>query len=128
MRLQPRRKSKFPKRTQFTTHRRVNLASANAPVKQAKANAQHHTDDISYPVVYIGAAIEAWLDEFNGATEGARTDEDRQQTKSARPRQWEGECGEGDEVHELVAALGRGGRRLQGPEHRNGQGERHDYG
>ena len=30
----------------------------------------------------------------------------------------EGERGEGDEVHELVAALRRRGRRLQGPEHR----------
>ena len=40
-------------------------------------------------------------------------------------RQREGECGEGDEVHELVAALRRWGRRLQGPEHRDGQGERH---
>ena len=31
-------------------------------------------------------------------------------------------------MHELVAALRRWGRRLQGPEHRDGQGERHDYG
>ena len=34
----------------------------------------------------------------------------------------------GYEVHKLVAALRRWGRRLQGPEHRDGQGERHDYG
>jgi hypothetical protein len=27
-------------------------------------------------------------------------------------------------VHQLVAALGRRGRRLQRPEHRDGQGER----
>ena len=31
-------------------------------------------------------------------------------------------------MHELVAALGRWGRRLQGPEHRDTQGERHNYG
>ena len=31
-------------------------------------------------------------------------------------------------MHQLVAALGRGGRRLQGREHRDAQGERHDYG
>ena len=31
-------------------------------------------------------------------------------------------------MHELVAALRRRGRRLQGPEHRDTQGERHDYG
>ena len=37
-------------------------------------------------------------------------------------------CGEGYEVHQLVASLRRGGRRLQGPEHRDGQGERHHYG
>ena len=28
-------------------------------------------------------------------------------------------------MHELVAALRRRGRRLQGPEHRDGKGERH---
>ena len=31
-------------------------------------------------------------------------------------------------MHELVAALRGRGRRLQWPEHRDGQGERHDYG
>ena len=31
-------------------------------------------------------------------------------------------------MHKLVAALRRGGRRFQGPKHRDGQGERHDYG
>ena len=36
-------------------------------------------------------------------------------------------CCENRKVDELVAALGRGGRRLQGPEHRDGQGERDDY-
>ena len=31
-------------------------------------------------------------------------------------------------MHQLIAALRRWGRRLQGPEHRDGQGERHYYG
>ncbi len=125
VRLQSRRKPKFPKRTQITISRRICLAPANAPIKQAASNAQGHADDVRYPVVDVGAAVEAGLDEFNGAAEGARADEDGQQPEAARAGQWEGECGEGDEVHQLVAALRRRGRRLQGPEHRDGQGERH---
>ena len=31
-------------------------------------------------------------------------------------------------MHQLVDALRRRGRRLQGPEHRDSQGECHDYG
>ena len=31
-------------------------------------------------------------------------------------------------MYQLVAALRRRGRRLEGPEHRDGQGERHNYG
>ena len=46
--------------------------------------------------------------------------------KRPRAGQREGKCGEGDEVHQLVAALWRRGRRLQGPEHRDSQGERHN--
>jgi hypothetical protein len=106
----------------------MSLVPANAPIKQATANAQDHADDIRDPVVDVGAAVEAGLDEFNDAAEGARADEDRQEPNAARAGQREGECGEGCEVHELVASLGRWGRRLQGPEHRGGQGERHDYG
>ena len=104
----------------------MNLASANAPVHQPAANAQDHADDICDPVVDVGAAVEAGLDEFNCAAEGARAYEDRQEAKAAGARQREGECGEGQEVHELVAALRRRGRRLQRPEQRDGQGERHD--
>ena len=99
---------------------------AYAAVEQAQANTQYDTNDICDPVVYVRAAVEAGLDEFNGAAKGARADEDRQKPKTPRAGQGEGECGEGDQVHELVAALRCRGRRLQGPEHRNGQGERHD--
>ena len=74
--------------------------------------------DVRDPVVDVCAAVEAGLDEFNGAAEGARADEDGQQTNAARAGQREGERGEGDEVDELVAALRRGGGCLQGPEHR----------
>ena len=101
---------------------------AQAPIKQAQADAQNHADDVCDPVVDIRAAVEAGLDEFNGAAEGARADEDRKQPEAARARQREGEGCECHEVHELVAALGRRGRRLHGPEHRDGEGQRHDYG
>jgi hypothetical protein len=106
----------------------MSLASANASIKQAAANTQDDAQDIRDPVVYVGAPVEAGLDEFNGAAEGARADEDWQQANAARAGEREGKCGKGDKVHELVAALRRRGRRLQGPEHRDGQGERHDYG
>ena len=102
--------------------------AANAPVKQAKANAQDDAHDVRDPVVYVGAAVEAGLDEFDHAAKCTRADEDGEQSDAARVRQREGECGEGDEVHELVAALRRRGRRFNGPEHRDGQGERHNDG
>ena len=128
MRLQSRRKSKFPKRTQFTTYRRISLASAKASVQQPASNAKEDAHDVRDPVVYVCTAIEAGLDEFNGATIGARTDEDWHQPKAARACQWEGECREGYEVHQLVASLRRRGLSLQWPEHRDGQGERHNEG
>ena len=125
MRFQSRRKPKFPKRTQFTIYRRISLAPANTPIKQATANAQDHANDIRDPVVEIRAAVVAGLDEFNDTPKGARADEDRQQPEATRAGQREGESGEGYEVHQLVAALRRRGWRLQGPEHRDGQGERY---
>ena len=99
--------------------------SANASIKQAAANAQDDTDDIRYPVVHFGASIKAGLDEFNGTAISAGGDEYRKQPKAARASQREDQCGEGYKVHQLVAALGCRGRRLQGPEHRDGQSERH---
>ena len=105
---------------------RERLAFTNAPIKQTAANAQTHTDDIRDPVVEVGAAVEAGLDEFNGAAECTCADEDRQQANATGSRKREGECGEGDKVQELVAALRRRGRRLHGREHRDGQGEGHN--
>ena len=98
------------------------------PIDQCEHNSEPYTCNIRYPVVDVGAAVEAGLYEFNCAAEGARADEDWQQADAARARQWEGECGEGDEVYELVAALRRRWWRLQGPEHRDCQGDCHDYG
>jgi len=106
----------------------MTLTSAQAPVQQTTSNAQDHAHDVCNPVVDFGAAVEAGLDEFNGTAEGTRANENRQETKAARAREREGECGKGDEVHELVAAIRRRGRRLRGPEHRDTQGERHNYG
>lgn len=71
------------------------LASSNAPIQQATADAQDDASDIRNPVVKVGAAVEAGLDEFNGAAEGTSTDEDRQQAHAARARQRERKCGEG---------------------------------
>ena len=103
------------------------LAPAQATVEQATAYANYHAHDVRDPVVEVGAAIEAGLNELDGAAKRARAYEDRQQPEAPRARQREGQRGEGYEVHELVAALGCGRRRLQGPEHRDGQGERDDY-
>ena len=43
----------------------MSLAPAKTPVQQAVANAQGHADDIRDPVVYVCAAVEAGLDEFD---------------------------------------------------------------
>ena len=97
------------------------------PVQQPASNAQGHARDIRDPVVDFGAPVEAGLDEFDRAAEGTRADEDGEQSDAAGAGQREGECGEGDEVHQFVAALRRWGR-FQGPEHGDGQGERHGEG
>ena len=55
----------------------MNLAFANAPMKQCATNAQNHTNDICDPVVDVGAAVKAGLDEFNGAAVYTCADEDR---------------------------------------------------
>ena len=52
------------------------LVPAQAAVQQAQANAQDHADNVRDPVVDVGAAVEAGLDQLNGAPEGTRADED----------------------------------------------------
>ena len=55
----------------------MDLASAKAPIKQARANTQDNPNDICDPVVYVGASVEAGLNELDRPAEGARAEEDR---------------------------------------------------
>jgi hypothetical protein len=98
--------------------------AAQAPVEQPTAYADYNANSVSHPVAHVGAAVKRGLYELNEAAEGARANEHCNQPQAARTGQREGECGEGDEVHELVAALGRGRGRLEGPEHGHTQGDR----
>ena len=50
---------------------------AQATVEQATAYANYHAHDVRDPVVDVRAAVEAGLDEFDGAAKRARADEDR---------------------------------------------------
>jgi hypothetical protein len=99
--------------------------AAQAPVEQPTAYADYNANNVSHPVAYVGAAVKRGLYELDEAAEGACTNEDRNQSQAARAGQWEGECCEGDEVHELVGALGRGWRGFQWPEHGHTQGDGH---
>ena len=99
--------------------------AAQAPVEQPAAYAEGDADCVSHPVAHVCAAVKRGLYELDEAAEGACTNEDRNQPQAAGAGQREGECGEGDEVHELVAALWRGRGRLEGPEHGQGQGDGH---
>ena len=96
-----------------------------ASIHKAADNTNDHADDVCDPVVHVGASVEAGLDEFNGAAEGARADEHGEQANAAGAGQREGQRGEGGEVNELVAALRRRGRLVHGPEHCDAQRERH---
>ena len=96
--------------------------TAQAAVQQAQANTQDDADNIRDPVVEVGAAVEAGLDEFNGAAEGTCAYEDRQQSDAACAGEREGERREGYEVNQLVAALRGWGRRLKRPTARRAKG------
>ena len=99
--------------------------AAKAPVEQPAAHADGDANNVSHPVAHVGAAVKRGLYELDEAAEGACTHEHRDQPQAARAGQWEGECGKGNEVHELVAALGCGRGRFEGPEHGQGQGDGH---
>ena len=99
--------------------------AAQAPVEQPAAYADYNANSVSHPVAHVGAAVKRGLYELDEAAEGACTNEDRNQSQAARAGHWEGECCEGYEVHELVAALGRGRGCLEGPKHGQGQGDGH---
>ena len=99
--------------------------AAQAPVEQPAAYADGNADSVRHPVAYVSTAVKRGLYELNEAAESARANEHCNQPQAARTSQREGECGEGDEVHELVAALWRGRGCLEGPEHGHTQGDRH---
>ena len=83
------------------------------------------TSIVSQPVAHIRAAVKRGLYELNEASEGARANEHCNRPQAVRTGQREGACGEGDEVHELVAAPGRGRGHLEWSEHGHTQGDRH---
>lgn len=78
--------------------------------------------DISDPVVYIGAAVNARLDEFNYAAEYARSQKHGKQSKAARSGEGERDSCKRYKVYYFVAPVGRWRWLLQGPEH----GDSHD--
>ena len=90
---------------------------AQAAVEQAQANAKDHAHDVRDPVVKVGAAVKAGLDELDGAPEGRRADEDGDQPNAACTRQWKGQSCEGHEVYKFVGAIRRWERLMDGPEH-----------
>jgi hypothetical protein len=104
------------------------LAGAQAAVGETKRNANGHPDGVGNPVANVSAAVERGLYELDGGPEGAAADKHGDEPEAAGSGQWEGQCGEGYEVHELVAALGRGRRDLKRPEHGNRQYDRHSSG
>ena len=100
------------------------LVPAQAPIEERCADTDYDADRVRDPVANVCAAIKRGLYELDEAAEGAGTYEYRKEPQAAGTGQREGECGEGYEVHELVAALGCGGRGFQWPEHGHTQGDR----
>ena len=68
---------KFPKRTHSENWYAIvmplisNSIGSKVAVDQSTGDANDYNSDASQPIVHIGAAIEAGLDSFNNATEGA---------------------------------------------------------
>ena len=100
--------------------------AAQAPVEQPAAYAEGDANNVSDPVAHVCTAIKRGLYELDEAAEGAGTYKHNNQPQAARAGQWEGQCGEGNEVHELVTALGCGRRGVERPEHGNCQGDCHN--
>ena len=76
----------------------MKLAFADARIQQAAADAQDDANDVRYPVVDVGAAVEAGLDEFNGTTKGTCAYENGQEANAARTGQRKGQRCEGNKV------------------------------
>ena len=102
------------------------LVPAQAPVDERRADANYDANRVRDPVAHVRAAIKRRLYQLDEAAEGAGAYEHGDQPQAARAGQREGQYGEGNEVHELVTALGCGRRRFQWPEHGNCQGDCHN--
>ena len=102
------------------------LALPQAPIEERRADAEHDADRVRDPVAQVRTAIKRGLYELDEPPEGAGPYEHNDQPQAARAGQWEGQCDEGNEVHELVTALGCGWRGVEWPEHGNCQGDRHN--
>ena len=99
-----------------------------ALIYKAADNTNDYADNVCAPVVHVGAAVKGGLDELNEAAEGTRPDKNGGQSNAACSGEGKGECRKGNEVHDLIDAVGRRRRGLQGPEHRNRQNEGHGEG
>ena len=106
----------------------TNSVGPEASIDKAADNPKGDAQNVCNPVAHVGAAVKTWLDEFNQTPKGTCPYKYREQTKSASSGQREGECGKGNEMDDLVAAVRRRRGRLQGPEHRDRQNEGHDEG
>ena len=94
-------------------------------IEQGEHNSEPHTGNIRNPILHIRAAPEGRLDNLYETAKSACANKDRKQPNSASARKRKGESGKGNEVHDFIASIWCRGRRLQGPEHRDTQGERH---
>ena len=72
--------------------------SVEAPVKQSAANPEYNANNICDPIVDVGTAIEARLDQFNDAAKGGSADENGQEANAARAGQRKGQRCEGNKV------------------------------
>ena len=100
--------------------RTLRLVLPDASIRQAKANSDKHAERICDPVVQVCTAVEGELYQLNNGAKGAGNDEDGGYPKPTSAGQREGKSREGYEVYQLVGLLGRWGRRLERPEHRDG--------
>ena len=99
-----------------------------ASIDKAADHPQEDADNVCDPVAHVGAAVKGGLNEFNEAAEGTRPHKHGGQSNAPGSGQREGERCKGNEVDDLVAAVGRRRRGLQGPEHRDRQNEGHGEG
>ena len=76
-----------------------------ASINNATDNAKSNAYNIGNPVVHIGGAVKAWLDELNHTAKGARPQKHWKQSKTASSGKGEGECCKGNEMYELIAPV-----------------------